>query len=182
MSWLRQSSSPLKFKRIEINDPSAVDFFGTGTLGDADPNPLYQIAGGKWIAPYRVNSETLLVPRSGQISGIIGTTYQPIGKVADAAVTEDAIRIQCDSPEVAGYLYLALRSTFGLRQLKARCYGGSIPHLDVTNIGMVRVPKVSESELKRLGGLAVSIGEMRSAAILAERKGRALIESAIENP
>jgi type I restriction enzyme S subunit len=170
---------PARFKRIEINDPSGVDFFGTGTLGDADPQPMYQIAAGTWVDPYRVHSETLLVPRSGQIYGIIGTAYQAIGRVLDAAVTEDAIRIHCPTPQVAGYLYLALRSPFGLRQLKARCFGGSIPHLDVHHIRKVSVPDIAEKEIKRLGDLAVSIAEKRTAAINAESKARDLVESQI---
>jgi len=172
---------PNRFKRVKIDDPTAVPLFGTGTLGNVDPEPMYSIAGGDWVESYRVDQKTLLIPRSGQIYGIIGTAYQPIGRVLDAVVTEDAIRINCKSADVAGYLYLALRSPFGLRQLKARCFGGSIPHLDVHHIGSVLVPKVSQAKIQRLGQMATEIAALRTSAIQKERKAQSLLETSIEN-
>ncbi len=172
---------PSRFKRVQIDDPSGVDFFGTGTLGDADPAPIYQIASGDWVDSYRVNLNTLLIPRSGQIYGIIGTAYQPIGRVLNAAVTEDAIRVTCEDAAAAGYLYLALRSPYGLFQLKARCFGGSIPHLDVANIGSVVVPRIKKSDVTHLGMLAVNVAKKRTAAIEAEAKAETLLANAIQN-
>lgn len=171
---------PQRFKRIRVDDPSAIPLFGTGALGGVDPEPMYSIASGSWVEPYRVDENTLLIPRSGQIYGIIGTAYQPIGRVLDAAVTEDAIRINCKDTKVAGYLYLALRSPFGLRQLKARCFGGSIPHLDVNHIGNVLVPKISEKEVQRLGYLAANVAALRTSAIEKEREAQSILEDAIE--
>lgn len=179
-SRAKKISEPLRFKRIEINDSSAIGFFGTGTLGDVDPEPLYKIVGGAGAEPYRVDPFTLLVPRSGQIYGIIGRCFQPIGKVLNSAITEDAIRIHCESPEVSGFLFLALRSPFGLRQLKARCFGGSIPHLDVNNIGAVLIPDLPEKAIQCLGNLAMAIPRLRNQAIDQESKARLLLEDAIQ--
>ena len=101
---------PLRFKRNAHDDEDfAVPFYGTGSLGDIDPRPLYRISRFPGIDDYRVNELSVLIPRSGQIYGIIGTAFQPIGLVLQSAVTEDAIRVNCSTAEQAGYVFLALR-------------------------------------------------------------------------
>ena len=172
---------PARFKRIEISDPSSVGLCGTGSLADVDPKPMYRIAGGKWVDSYRVDEQTLLIPRSGQIYGIIGRCYQPIGEGLHSAVTEDAIRINCIDQETAGYLYLALSSPFGLRQLKARCFGGSIPTLDVANVASVLIPALGPKERKHLGSEAYRVATMRTEALEKESKARELLVRAIES-
>ena len=47
--------------------------------------------------------------------------------------------------------FIALNQEHGIRQLKARAYGSSIPHLDVHQIGCVLVPKLPEKERERIG-------------------------------
>jgi len=172
---------PTRFKRVEhANQDFGVPFFGTGSLGDIDPQPLYRIAPFPQIDQYRVDERSVLIPRSGQIYGIIGRAFQPIGKVLTSAVTEDAIRITCKTAEEAGFVFLALRSECGLRQLKARCFGGSIPHLDVTHVGRVLVPDLEPGVRHRLGELAGHVLDLRTQAINKEASAREMIEQAIE--
>ena len=171
---------PTRFKRIEHNNAMGVPFFGTGNLGDIDPEPLYRIAPFRDIDAYRVDERSVLVPRSGQIYGIIGRAFQPIGLVLKSAVTEDAIRVTCETPEQAGYIFLALRSECGLRQLKARCFGGSIPHLDVTHIGRVLIPDLGPKKERELGERASRVAKLRSLAIEKETRARNLAEISIE--
>lgn len=172
---------PTRFKRIRHDaGDNGVPFFGTGNLGDIDPQPLYRIAPFPDIGQYSVDERTVLIPRSGQIYGLIGTAMQPIGQVLNSAVTEDAIRIVCGTREEAGYVFLALRSEYGLRQLKARCFGGSIPHLDVTNIGQVLIPDLDETTMHQLGEMACHIATLRTQAIEKESLARTMTEDAIQ--
>lgn len=172
---------PIRFKRVEHDDEKySIPFFGTGALGDIDPQPLYRISAFLAIDDYRVTEETVLIPRSGQICGIIGTAFQPIGLVLNAAVTEDAIRINCRDREDAGYIFLALRSEVGIRQLKSRAFGGSIPHLDVKNVGSVRIADLQRAEVARFGREACKIAAMRTRAIEKELQAKRLVGEAIE--
>jgi type I restriction enzyme S subunit len=84
---------PDRFKRVPINDPTyGLPFFGTATLMRIDPEPMYYIARRQLeVEQYVVDESTLLMPRSGQLSGIIGVCVLPYGKVIRGAVTEDAI-------------------------------------------------------------------------------------------
>ena len=120
---------PTRFKRTRIDDERyGIPFFGTSALFWSEPAPIYMIPKSlTGIEQYVIHRRTLLVPRSGQISGIIGRVILPYGDILDGAVTEDAIRINCPNENTAGYLFVALSSSYGVRQLKARAYGSSIP-------------------------------------------------------
>jgi type I restriction enzyme, S subunit len=195
---LRESGSPLiplatlaksivepnRFKRVPIDDPEyGVPFFGTSALMWCAPEPSYLLPRRqKGMAQYIVDESTLLVPRSGQLSGIIGTAVMPYGRLIGGAVTEDAIRIRCHSVEEAGYLLIALKWEHGLRQLKSRAFGSSIPHLDVHQIGEVLVPTLDEEKRLAIGRLGLTANRLRHEAILHEDEARTLVERTIEEP
>ena len=108
---------PNRFKRVPIDDPTyGLPFFGTATLMRIDPEPMYYIARRQLeVEQYVVDESTLLMPRSGQLSGIIGVCVLPYGKVIRGAVTEDAIRIRCKTAIDAGYLFITLNEEHGIR-------------------------------------------------------------------
>jgi type I restriction enzyme S subunit len=129
---------------------------------------------------YIVTERTVLIPRSGQLSGIIGTAVLPYGDILGGAVSEDAIRINCPDACTAGFLFVALTSQYGLRQLKARAYGSSIPHLDVHQIRRVVLPDPGEAEMGRIGKAGAEVARLRNEAVAKDRETRALVERAIE--
>lgn len=173
---------PNRFKRIRIDDPAyGVRFFGTAALMWSDPTEMYLLPKNQHgIQQYIVTERTVLIPRSGQLSGIIGTAVLSFGDILGGAVSEDAIRIHCANPNTAGFLFVALTSQYGLRQLKARAYGSSIPHLDIHQIGRVVIPDPGDVERKRIGEQGARVAELRHAAVLKEREARGLVERSIE--
>lgn len=178
----RSIVEPNRFKRIRIDDPAfGVRFFGTAALMWSEPTEMYFLPKNQQgIQQYIVTERTVLIPRSGQLSGIIGTAVLPFGDILGGAVSEDAIRIHCANPNAAGFLFVALTSQYGLRQLKARAYGSSIPHLDVHQIGRVVLPDPGDAERKRIGKQGAKVAELRHAAVLKEREARDLVERSIE--
>jgi type I restriction enzyme S subunit len=122
---------PTRFKRIPIEENEfSVPFFGTTPLLWATPKPNYYLSKTQRdIESYIVTEQTLLIPRSGQIAGLIGTAVLPYGDLINGAVTEDAIGLIVTANTDAGFLFVALRSDLWNSQLKARSYGSSIPHL-----------------------------------------------------
>lgn len=173
---------PTRFKRTKVTDERyGVPFFGTSALFWSEPAPSYMIPRAQEdIEQYLVSRKSILVPRSGQLSGIIGRAVLPYGKIVGGAVTEDAIRVNCVDDEIAGFLFVALSSPFGLRQLKARAFGSSIPHLDVQSIGAVLVPDISSMARRRIGKRGAETAQLRGKAIALELEAVALVESAIE--
>lgn len=173
---------PLRFKRVAVDDPAfGVPFFGTAPLFWTDPTPNYFVSRKmRNIEQYVVDKRCLLIPRSGQLSGIIGSVVLPYGDIVGGAVSEDAIRVYFESEQDAGYGLIALTSEYGRRQLKARAFGSSIPHLDVRHIGLVRVPDPGPEKRKALGAKGARVAELRDEACRVEREARALLEAKIE--
>jgi len=173
---------PARFKRIPVDDPQyGVPFFGTSALMRADPEATYLISkrtGG--IDELRVSETSLLIPRSGQLVGIIGQAVLPYGDLLGGAVSEDAIRVSAPDSSTAGYLFACLSSEYGRRQLKARAFGSSIPHLDVRMIGGCTVPDLGEKLIAKLGARAFTVASARHEAVQKERQARVLVESWIE--
>jgi type I restriction enzyme S subunit len=173
---------PNRFKRIRVDDPNhGVRFFGTSALMWSEPIEMYFLPKSQQgMHQYIVTEQTVLIPRSGQLSGIIGSAVLPYGSILGSAVSEDAIRINCGDSTTAGYVFVALSSQYGLRQLKARAYGSSIPHLDVHQIGRVVVPDLGEEGRCRIGELGSKVSQLRNAAVEKEREARTIVERAIE--
>lgn len=173
---------PNRFKRIRVDDPDyGVRFFGTSALMWSEPIEMYFLPKSQQgMHQYIVTEQTVLIPRSGQLSGIIGSAVLPYGSILGSAVSEDAIRINCSCATSAGYVFVALTSQYGLRQLKARAYGSSIPHLDVHQIGRVVVPDPGEAERCRIGEQGSKVSQLRNAAVEKEREARTIVERAIE--
>lgn len=171
---------PNRFKRVVLDaDSGGVPLFGTSAIFWNDPEASYYLP-RKLAEPYIVSMNTLLVPRSGQLQGVIGRPVLPYGDIIGGAVSEDAIRINCHTPVEAGLLFVFLTSNYGLRQLKARAFGSSIPHLDVRQIGECLVPELDQEVADRIGRAGLRVSELRSEALRLEREARRAVEEQIE--
>ena len=169
---------PPRFKRVQVEDPAfGVPFFGTSELMRADPETKYLVAlHTPTISELMVSDTTVLVPRSGQLVGIIGHAVLPHGDVLNGAVTEHAIRVFAQDEPTTGYLFACLCSEYARRQLKARAYGSSIPSLDESRVGGVVLPRLDDRQMKELGLRAFAVRTARHDAVTKEREARSLVE------
>jgi len=173
---------PARIKRIQIDEAEhGLPFFGTSAIMWSEPTPSYYIPKSmSSIQQFVVDEKMVLIPRSGQLPGIIGQAVLPYGGMINGAVSEHAIRVIGDSPETAGYLFVVLSSEYGRRQLKSRAYGSSIPTLDVNMVRRTVVPKVSDDELGEIGRLGYSVARLRNEAIAFEQRARLIVEQTIQ--
>ena len=173
---------PPMFKRVRVEDSRfGLPFFGTSALMRADPDASYLLARRtRGFENLIVDETTVLVPASGQLNGIIGHAVLPYGDVVGGTVTHDAMRLFNRSEAEAGYLFACLSSEYGRRQLKARAFGSSIPHLDESAVAGVVLPKLDDARMQRLGRRAFAVRTARHDAIGKEREARALVEGWIE--
>lgn len=173
---------PPMFKRIHVDDARyGIPFFGTSALMRAEPDMSYLLAKRTpGLADLIVHGTTILLPASGQLNGIIGHAVLPYGDVIEGAVTHDAIRIFGEDEPTAGYLFACLSSEYGRRQLKARAFGSSIPHLDEPRVATVILPRLDDGPMRRLGGRAARVAASRHEAVQKEREARVLVERWIE--
>ena len=173
---------PPIFKRVAVEDPCyGVPFFGTSALMRADPDSSYFLSRRtKGFDDLFVDKKTVLIPRSGQLVGIIGHAVMPYGDVVSGAVTEHAVRVFCARDTTAGYLLACLSSEYGRRQLKVGAYGSSVPSLDESRVAGVTVPRLDVAQMEALGQRAFAVRTARHEAVHKEREARALVEHWIE--
>ena len=169
---------PPMFKRIRVDDPCyGAPFFGTSALMRAEPDASYLLSRRTTgFDDLFVNETTVLVPSYGQLEGIIGHVVLPYGDVVGATVTHLATRVFCQNDASAGYLYASLSSEYGRRQLKARAFGGSIPHLDETTVRGVVLPRLEDKQMEKLGLRAFAVRTARHKAVNKECEARSLVE------
>ena len=79
-----------------------------------------------------------------------------------------------------GHLFACLSSEYGRRQIKARAFGSSIPHLDESAVAGVVLPRLGDARMDDLGRRAFAVRTARHDAIGRERAARALVEGWIE--
>ncbi len=79
-----------------------------------------------------------------------------------------------------GHLFACLSSEYGWRQIKARAFGSSIPHLDESAVAGVVLPRLADARMDALGRRAFAVRTARNDAIGRERAARALVEGWIE--
>lgn len=172
---------PPRLKRQPIEESSAsLPFFGTSAILNSDPEPSYFVSRKLCHPKFITDKQTILIPRSGQVSGIIGNPVIPIGRVLGSAVSEDAIRLVANNSTHAGYLYIYLRTKFGQVQLKSIAFGSSVPHLNVNGIGDIIIPWPNDSFVEEIGTSAMQAVQMQTEAIELENEARRLVEEAIE--
>lgn len=170
---------PNRFKRIVLGEDSGgTPLFGTSAIFWNDPEPSYYLP-RRLAAGVMVGQHTVLIPRSGQLQGVIGRPVLPYGDVIGGAVSEDAIRVNCRSDVEAGFVFAFLSSEYGVRQLKARAFGSSIPHLDVRQISACILPQLAPDQVMQIGRLGIRVAELRGEALQLERSARLSVEEAI---
>lgn len=153
---------PNRFKRIPAKD--GVKLWGSSSLTEVNPESSKLIADGDFGDPYRGRVEPgwVLMARSGQVYGIIGTPVLASEAMGGHVISDDVMRLR-PTMKVAfrpGYLVTALsHPTLGRPLVKALAFGSSIPHLDVADVQrfqVVRVQSEVESEIAKLADESAS--------------------------
>lgn len=174
---------PNRGPRRKVDDLSfGVPFFSSSEVFALDPTADYSISRKRTpnLDSLLVSQVDLLVPRSGQIGGIIGRAVLPVANVCGNAASEHLIRIRCQTHEDACYLWAVLASEPGYWSLVGTAFGSSIPSLDCELISELSVPWISDSRRDEVVGLVQAALRLQNAAIESERRAKQLVEETIE--
>ncbi|MBU1195215.1 MAG: restriction endonuclease subunit S [Proteobacteria bacterium] len=124
----------------------------------------------------------LLLARSGQVGGIIGRGVWADSRFKNACVSVDVIRISAQNASILpGYLYAYLFLTdVGYRQLIRTAAGSSIPHLSVSDVQDLLIPRSDDAFEQEINDMVWKAGRDRAEAQLLEEEARNLVEQAIK--
>jgi hypothetical protein len=164
---------PNRFRRIPAED--GVPLVESASLTEINPDITKRIADGDFGDPYRgrVKSGWILLARSGQSYGIIGSAVLAENDLEDKVISDDVIRIKpkAQASIRAGYLVTALsHPAFGRPVVKSLAYGSSIPHIDVSDVAAHEVVRLRSVEELVIAELAEASAKARAAADILERE------------
>lgn len=174
---------PNRGPRLKVDDPSfGVPFLSSSEVFRLDPVGEYSIS--KRRTPHLdkllVSERDLLLPRSGQLGGIIGRAVLPLPSNYGNAASEHLVRVRCKSKEDAFFLWSVFASEPGYLATVGTAFGSSIPSLDCELIADMNVPWFDDTKRLELSKLVATSVEATTRAIHSERKAVRIVEDAIE--
>lgn len=167
-AWL-----PSRFKRVPAKD--GVALVDSADLTEVNPDLTKRIAEVKFGDVYngRVEEGWILLARSGQTYGIIGTPVLAGADLLGKVISDHVIRVRRardDSPR-PGYVLTALaHPTLGRPRVKALAYGSSIPEIEVEDLLELRIPRLDGPQETSISTLAESAAAARARADIIERE------------
>lgn len=166
---------PNRGSRLKVTDPAfGVPFLSSSSVFELNPSAEYLIS--RSLTPHLegllVSDCDVLIPRSGQLGGIIGRAVLPLPMNVGQAGSEHLVRVRCHSPQDAAYLWAVLASEPGYWALVGTAFGSSIPSLDSSLISDLTIPWLSDLDRQEIGALAEK-------AVVAQNKGNELEAKAV---
>lgn len=166
---------PNRGSRLKVTDPAfGVPFLSSSSVFELNPSAEYLVS--RSLTPHLegllVSDCDVLIPRSGQLGGIIGRAVLPLPMNVGQAGSEHLVRVRCHSPQDAAYLWAVLASEPGYWALVGTAFGSSIPSLDSSLISNLTIPWLSDLDRQEIGALAEK-------AVVAQNKGNELEATAV---
>ncbi|MEW5885063.1 MAG: restriction endonuclease subunit S, partial [Armatimonadota bacterium] len=174
---------PNRGPRLKVEDPDfGVPFLSSSQVFRLDPVGEYLISKRRTahLEKLLVSECDLLLPRSGQLGGIIGRAVLPLPTYYGHAASEHLVRIRCRSRDDAFFLWSVFASEPGYLATIGTAFGSSIPSLDCDLLGNMRVPWFDDATRAVLRELVASAVDANTRAIHAERAAVRMVEEAIE--
>lgn len=173
---------PNRGSRLKVTDPAfGVPFLSSSAVFEVAPSAEYLVS--RLMTPHieslLLTDRDVLLPRSGQVGGIIGRAVLPLPRNIGNAGSEHLVRVRCRSASDAAYLWAVLASEPGYWAAVGTAFGSSIPSLDAGLIAELRVPWLRESDRQAIGNLVNEATLAQDEGIALETRAVAMLEQRI---
>jgi len=173
-----------RLKQLFVSEEYGIPFLTSSEIFRLQYKPTRFIAknlipnSADWI----VQEEDIFLARSGQVGGIIGRGVWADARFHSACVSVDVLRLRVDRTSVLpGFLFAYLFLTdVGYRQLIRIATGSSIPHLSLSDVLKIRVPRTTDNIEISIHELVRDAGKLKAEAQAKEDEAREMVETAIE--
>lgn len=158
---------PNRGSRLKVTDAEfGVPFLSSSSVFELNPSGEYLISLSRTphIETLLLSACDVLLPRSGQVGGIIGRAVLPLSRNVGHAGSEHLVRVRCHSPTDAAYLWAVLASEPGYWAVVGTAFGSSIPSLDASLINELKVPWLGTEKRTDIAALVME-------AVAAQDKG-----------
>lgn len=163
---------PTRFRRVPA--AQGIALVDSADLTEVSPDLPKRIADGDFGDRFRgrVHEGWVLMARSGQTYGIIGTTILAGPGLVDKVVSDHVMRIRPTSRAMVppGYVVTALsHPRLGRPLVKSLAYGSSVPEIDPSDVASLPIVRVGEESERAIAEAATEAAELRGEADALER-------------
>ncbi|MDX8440979.1 hypothetical protein [Mesorhizobium australafricanum] len=172
---------PNRFKRVPAED--GVALIDSSQIFEINPDYARRISASGISDKNNgyVKPGWLMMSRSGQVYGLLGSVVIATAQHEGKLVSDDVIRIATNGTIAPGYLYVAMSHPgLGRPRTKSLAYGSSIPHIEVEDLKDFSVPRLAPEVEKRIAVLAEEAFALWSEADEAENLLAEIAEVEIE--
>ena len=156
---------PNRFRRIPAED--GVQLIDSSQIFEVNPDYERRIS-ASGISDKNdgfVKPGWLMMSRSGQIYGLLGSVAIATERHEGKVVSDDIIRIEAGDAVSPGYLYAVLGHPYlGRPRAKSLAYGSSIPHIEVEDLKDFPIPRLDPRSEQRVADLVEKAFAMWSEA------------------
>lgn len=167
---------PSRLKGIQVGREHGVPFLAATQAFDIWPTPR------KWLAASRTPELNDRFVKPGWLlvtcSGAVGDAILSYNAHAGVLVSHDLMRMECEDPNLTGYIYAFFRTTFGRSLMQSSHYGNVIKHLEVEHFEELRIPIVDEL-VQEIGAKVTRTYALRDAAYEHDMESRRKFERAL---
>ena len=158
----QEAHNAFRFKRIYVKPEYGEAFLSSSEIISLRPRIV-----GYLSRKLTRNLEKLLIKKWDILiscSGTIGNIVLASDTFTGKALSQDAIRLRADEPDMAGYVSAFLRSRYGRPQLIGVTYGSVIPHIEPRHLERILIPDLQPIRRIAIGRLMCKAGELRDEA------------------
>lgn len=174
---------PGRSSRIKVDSLDyGIPFLSSSEVFKLDPKGEYLISKNKTrnLGGLLLFDRDLLIPRSGQVGGIIGRAVLPMTTNYGDAASEHLVRIRCKNKDDAFYLWAVLIMDAGYKAIIGTAYGSSIPSLDCDMLKEIKVPWLDDENRQIITVLVEKYVSALGKAIKLDREAVRLTEYYID--
>lgn len=173
---------PNRGSRLKVDDPEfGLPFLSSSAVFELQPKGEYLISRSRTphIESLILSPKDVLLPRSGQVGGIIGRAVLPLARNIGNAGSEHLVRVRCNTKTDAAYLWAVLASEPGYWAVVGTAFGSSIPSLDARLIEDMKIPWFDQANRERVATLVREAVAAQDIGIDYEMDATRLVEEKI---
>ncbi|MEB3125059.1 MAG: restriction endonuclease subunit S [Synechococcales bacterium] len=158
----QEAHNAFRFKRVWVEPEYGEAFLSSSEIISLRPRII-----GYLSRKLTQNLEKLLIKKWDILiscSGTIGNIALASDIFTGKALSQDAIRLRADEPDMAGYISAFLRSRYGRPQVIGATYGSVIPHIEPKHLERILIPDLPPIRRIAIGQLMCKAGELRDEA------------------
>ncbi|MDR4484749.1 MAG: hypothetical protein R3B95_16310 [Nitrospirales bacterium] len=157
------ATNAFRFRRVYVDKTRGIPFLSSSDIIDLRPVPEHFLSRKltRNVTELTICQHDVLI----SCSGTIGNVALAGRRIAGMALSQHAIRVRFNDPDLAGFVTGFLRSKYGRVQLTQSAYGSVVSHIEPDHLKRVLIPNFHPVKLIEIGRQFIEACKARDEAI-----------------